>query len=91
MILLHILKEDLRVYWLPTFYIVLAIKGIDFSYKNNADIYWFYYPLKTTYFYFIAGVIVTTYIGEFLKFLKRIFKLKSDKQPWSVFYNILAL
>lgn len=41
--------------------------------KNNADIYWFYCPLKTTYFYFIAGIIVTTYIGEFIKYLKKFF------------------
>ena len=76
----HIMANHLLVFNLIT-YTILAIKGIDFSYKNNADIYWFYYPLKTTYFYFIAGVIVTTYIEEFLKFIKRIFKLKSDKQP----------
>lgn len=74
----HIMANHLLILNLIT-YIILAIKGIDFSYKNNADIYWFYCPLKTTYFYFVVGVIVTTYIGEFLKFLKRIFKLKSDK------------
>ena len=70
----HIMANHLLVFNLIT-YTILAIKGIDFSIKNNADIYWFYSPIKTTYFYFVVGIIVTTYIGEFLKFLKRIFNL----------------
>ena len=53
------------------------IKGIPFDVKNSNDIYWFYFPLKTTYFYFVVGIISTVYIGEFLKFLKRkIFAVK---------------
>ena len=66
----HIMANHLFVFNLIT-YSLLAIKGIDFSVKNNADIYWFYYPLKTTYFYFIIGIITTTCIGEFLKFIKK--------------------
>lgn len=66
----HIMANHLLIFNLIT-YSVLAIKGVDFSIKNNADIYWFYCPLKTTYFYFVVGVIATTYIGEFLKYLKK--------------------
>ena len=51
-------------------YAFLALKGIPFDVKNNADIYWFYYPLKTTYFYFVTGIITTTYLGVLLKCLK---------------------
>ena len=52
-------------------YTLLALKGIPFDVKNNADIYWFYYPLKTTYFYFVTGIITTTYLGVLLKFINR--------------------
>lgn len=65
----HIMANHLLVFNIIT-YSLLALKGIDFSIKNNADIYWFYNPIKTTYFYFIAGIIVTTYLGELIKFTK---------------------
>ncbi len=66
----HIMANHLLIFNIIT-YTLLIIKGIDFSIKNNADIYWFYCPLKTTYFYFVIGIISTTYIGEFLKYLKK--------------------
>lgn len=66
----HIMANHLLVFNLIT-YLFLAIKGIPFEIKNNSDIYWFYCPLKTTYFYFVVGTIVTTYIGEALKFLHK--------------------
>lgn len=66
----HIMANHLLVFNIIT-YLILAIKGIPFDIKNSADIYWFYFPLKTTYFYFTAGVILTVYIGEFLKFIKK--------------------
>lgn len=66
----HIMANHLFVFNIIT-YSILAIKELDFSIKNNADIYWFYCPLKTTYLYFIIGIIATTYIGEFLKFLNK--------------------
>lgn len=66
----HIMANHLLVFNFIT-YSVLAIKGISFDVKNSADIYWFYCPLKTTYFYFVTGIFATTYLGEFLKFLKR--------------------
>lgn len=68
----HIMANHLLVFNIIT-YLFLYIKGIDFNIKNNADIYWFYCPLKTTYFYFVVGIIITTYMGEFFKFIKRNF------------------
>lgn len=65
----HIMANHLLIFNILT-YMFLALKGIDFAVKNNADIYWFYFPLKTTYFYFVVGIITTTYIGEGLKFIK---------------------
>jgi len=70
----HIMANHLLVFNIIT-YSILALKGIPFDIKNNADIYWFYYPLKSTYFYFVIGIFVTTYLGVFLKFLKRRFIL----------------
>lgn len=58
----HIMANHLFVFNIIT-YSILAIKGISFDIKNNADIYWFYNPLKTTYLYFIAGIIIPTYLG----------------------------
>lgn len=70
----HIMANHLLIFNIIT-YSILAIKGIDFSVKNNADIYWFYCPLKTTYFYFIVGIILTTYTGEFFKFINQKIRL----------------
>lgn len=66
----HIMANHILIFNILT-YTILSVKGIPFDIKNNADIYWFYCPLKTTYFYFVIGVIVTTYMGEFLKLIKR--------------------
>lgn len=68
----HIMANHLLVFNIIT-YTFLAVNGITFDVKNNADIYWFFCPLKTTYFYFVVGVLVTTYTGEFFKFVKRKF------------------
>ncbi len=73
----HIMANHLLVFNIIT-YCLLLYKNIPFEIKNNADIYWFYCPLKTTYFYFVFGIILTVYLGEFLKILKKnyMFKLK---------------
>jgi len=73
----HIMANHLLVFNIIT-YTALSLKGIPFDIKNGADIYWFYFPLKTTYFYFITGIIVTTYSGELLKFLRR--KLEKNRR-----------
>lgn len=65
----HIMANHLFIFNIIT-YSILALKGISFDIKNSSDIYWFYYPLKSTYFYFAAGIVATTYLGEFLKYLK---------------------
>lgn len=65
----HIMANHLLIFNLIT-YSILAIKGIPFDVKNSQDIYWFYRPIITTYFYFIFGVIITTYIGVLIKFIK---------------------
>lgn len=65
----HIMANHLLIFNILT-YSFLYFKGISFDIKNQADIYWFYFPLKTTYFYFVIGIIATTYLGEFLKVLK---------------------
>lgn len=69
----HIMANHIFVFNIIT-YSILAFKGIPFDIKNNADIYWFYCPLKTTYLYFIAGIIFTTYFGELLKYVKSLSK-----------------
>ncbi len=66
----HIMANHLLVFNIIT-YCILAAKGIPFDIKNNADIYWFYAPLKTTYFYFITGIIITTYLGVALCKIKK--------------------
>lgn len=66
----HIMANHLLIFNIIT-YAILACKGISFDYKNNADIYWFCFPLKTTYIYFIIGIIATTIIGEGLKHVRR--------------------
>lgn len=67
----HIMANHLLIFNIIT-YSILYLKGIPFDIKNNADIYWFYCPLKTTYFYFIVGIISTTYIGEIIKLIKNV-------------------
>ena len=69
----HIMANHLLVFNFIT-YTILALKGIPFDIRNSHDIYWFYCPMKTTYFYFVIGIIVTTYLGEFLKVTKRKFE-----------------
>lgn len=65
----HIMANHLLIFNIIT-YSILMIKGVPFDIKNNADIYWFYSPLKTTYFYFLAGIIIPTYIGELAKIIR---------------------
>ena len=66
----HIMANHLLVFNIIT-YTLLYLKGIPFDIKNTSDIYWFYCPIKTTYFYFVVGIITTVYLGELLKYVKR--------------------
>lgn len=62
----HIMANHLLVFNVIT-YLILWVKGVPFDIKNTADIYWFYAPLKTTYLYFIAGILIPTYTAESIK------------------------
>lgn len=62
----HIMANHIFVFNIIT-YSILAWKGIPFDIKNNADIYWFYCPLKTTYFYFLAGIVIPTLLADFVR------------------------
>lgn len=74
----HIMANHLLIFNLIT-YSILAAKGISFDVKNSSDIYWFYNPVITTYFYFVFGVIATTYIGILIKYVKnKVFTQKYD-------------
>lgn len=69
----HIMANHLLIFNILT-YSFLALKEIPFDIKNNSDIYWFYCPLKTTYFYFTVGIIATTLLGVGLKKIKETIK-----------------
>lgn len=74
----HIMANHLLIFNLIT-YSILTAKGIPFDVKNSSDIYWFYNPVITTYFYFVFGVIATTYIGILIKYVKnKVFTSKYD-------------
>lgn len=65
----HIMANHLFVFYLITV-CLMSIKGIPISIKNEQDIYWFVSPLKTSYFYFVVAMIITTYTGVTLKAIK---------------------
>lgn len=69
----HIMANHLLVMYVITA-IFLYVNGIPMSERANHDIYWIYNPVQTTYFYFVVTMIVTTYIGVGLKFIKKAFK-----------------
>lgn len=65
----HIMANHLFIMYLITIGL-MKIKGIPIEIKNMHDIYWFVSPLKTTYFYFITTMFISTYIGVELKNIK---------------------
>lgn len=76
----HIMANHLFIFYLITV-VLMAIKGIPISVKNEHDIYWFLSPLKTTYFYFVVTMVLSTYIGVCLKALhKKIFALCKNQE-----------
>lgn len=66
----HIMANHLLVFYVLTA-IFMYINGVPFSEKANHDIYWIYDPVKTTYFYFVVTMVVTTYIGVAFKAIKK--------------------
>ncbi len=65
----HIMANHLLVMFVITA-CVLKLNGIPFEERNLHNIYWIYNPVQNTYLYFILTMIVTTYTGVFLKFLR---------------------
>ena len=74
----HIMANHLFIMYLITI-TFMTIKGIPVYVKNAHDIYWFYSPLKTTYFYFVVTMVICTYIGVGLKLMKKKFDLKLNQ------------
>ena len=71
----HIMANHLLVFNIIT-YSIFYFKHLPFSLRSQGNIYTFYFPLKTTYVYFVVGIVVCVWIGELLKFLKRKFTEK---------------
>ncbi len=66
----HIMANHLFCMYLITV-IILTINNIPVTEINSHRIYWIYNPVQNTYLYFVITMILTTYSGVFLKFLKR--------------------
>ncbi len=75
----HIMANHLLVMYVITA-IFLKINGIPIAERANHDIYWIYNPVQTTYLYFVLTMVVSTYIGVWLKFLKKKFFTFENKQ-----------
>ena len=68
----HIMANHLLIMFLITAFI-FKLNGIPFEERNTHNIYWIFNPVQNTYLYFILTMILTTYIGVSLRFLKKIF------------------
>lgn len=66
----HIMANHLFIMYIITA-ILLWMNGIPIQERAEHDIYWIYNPVQTTYFYFVITMVVSTYIGVFLKWVKR--------------------
>ena len=66
----HIMANHLFVMYIITI-IIFKINGIPISERNSHNIYWIFNPIQNTYLYFVITMVVTTYVGVFLKFLKK--------------------
>lgn len=75
----HIMANHLLVMYVITA-IFLKINGIPIAERANHDIYWIYNPVQTTYLYFVLTMVISTYIGVGLKFLKKKFFTFENKE-----------
>lgn len=66
----HIMANHLFVMYLITA-AIFKINGIPISERNLHNIYWIFNPVQNTYLYFVLTMIITTYTGAGLKFLKK--------------------
>ncbi len=74
----HIMANHLLVMYIITA-IFLYMNGIPIQERANHDIYWIYNPIQTTYLYFVLTMVITTYAGVGLKYLKKKYFTFEDK------------
>lgn len=65
----HIMANHLFVMYLITA-LIFKINGIPISERNEHNIYWIFNPVQNTYLYFVLTMLITTYIGAGLKWIK---------------------
>ncbi len=65
----HIMANHLFVMYIITA-IILKINNIPIEERNLHNIYWIYNPIQNTYLYFVLTMIISTYSGVVLKFIK---------------------
>ena len=68
----HIMANHLLVMFIITA-VLLHIHNIPITERANHNIYWIYNPVQTTYLYFVLTMVISTYIGVGLKYLKKRF------------------
>jgi len=66
----HIMANHLFVMYLITA-AILSINNIPISVMSSHDIYWIYNPVQNTYLYFVITMVLSTYSGVALKYLKK--------------------
>lgn len=65
----HIMANHLLVMFIITA-ILMKIHGLPVAERAEHNIYWIYNPVQTTYFYFVVTMVVTTYLGVGLQWIK---------------------
>ena len=65
----HIMANHLFVMYLITA-VIFKINAIPISERNEHNIYWIFNPVQNTYLYFLLIMLITTYIGAGLKWIK---------------------
>lgn len=66
----HIMANHIFIMYLITV-CILFLNNIPVSEINSHRIYWIYNPVQNTYLYFVLTMVLSTYSGVVLKFLKR--------------------
>lgn len=65
----HIMANHLFVMFIITA-IIFKTNGIPFEERNLHNIYWIYNPVQNTYLYFVLTMLISTYSGVILKYIK---------------------
>lgn len=68
----HIMANHLFVMFIITA-LIFKLNNIPFEQRNLHNIYWIYNPVQNTYLYFVLTMVISTYIGVCLKWIKRKF------------------